>query len=206
MDGTDAAAIVEYWLGTEPGSPDAAVARREVWYRGGPEVDAEIAARFGDRIEAACDGALTGWEGTPEGALALVILLDQFTRNVFRGTADVYRGDALAWQVADRAVAGGRDGALPVTGRVFLYHPFHHSESLAEQNRGVALLEAMEAGAPPEWRPYVRRCIEGFGRHRDIVARFGRFPHRNRVLGRKSTAEEMAFLEADPERFGQGGR
>jgi uncharacterized protein (DUF924 family) len=130
-----------------------------------------------------------------------VILLDQFTRNLYRGTPEAYCGDPIALAVATRALA--LDRALSIPGRIFLYHPFHHSEVIAEQNRGVALLERLEQESPPEWRGYLRRSVLGFERHRDTVARFGRFPHRNRVLGRPCTPAEVAFLEADPNAFGQ---
>lgn len=204
--GPSAREIASYWLGDSTESPEKARARFELWYRGGPRVDEEIRRRFGARIAEARDGALREWEETGEGALALVILLDQFTRNIYRGTPEAYSGDALALAAAGRAVAMGSDRALSVTGRIFLYHPFHHVETLDGQNEGVRLLEVLEADSPPEWRSYVRRSVEGFGRHRDVVARFGRFPHRNRVLGRSSTAAEREFLAANPESYGQGSK
>ena len=196
--------IVDYWLGASPEGPAAADAERERWYRGGPEVDREIRTRFAERVAEARAGRLAEWESTPEGALAVVVLLDQFTRNIYRGTAQAYCGDALALAVAGGALAIGHDRALSIPGRIFLLHPFHHSESLAEQERGVALLRSLEPLAPPAWRAYVRRAVEGFARHRDVVARFGRFPHRNRVLGRASTPEEIAYLEQEPASYGQG--
>lgn len=204
MSDTIVRSIVDYWLGPSPEGPDAADAQRKMWYEGGPDVDAEIVERFGDHVVQARDGALDDWQGTSEGALALVILLDQFTRNIYRGTLGAYCGDDAAFAIATRAVAAGLDRALSVPGRIFLYHPFHHSEVLAEQDRVASLLEALEHEAPDEWKAYVRRSVEGFGRHRDIVARFGRFPHRNRVLERVCTPEEIAYLEGGPETFGQG--
>ena len=204
MSAPSARDIVTYWLGDSVAGPEAADAQRELWYRGGREVDRHIEARFGEAVVRAREGELDAWVATAEGALALVILLDQFTRNIYRGSLEVYSGDALAFAIADRAVSTAIDLELPVTGRIFLYHPFHHSETLAQQNRGVALLESLEAEAASEWQAYVRRSVEGFGSHRDIVARFGRFPHRNRVLGRASTPEEEAYLDAGAETFGQG--
>jgi len=195
--------VIEYWLGDAADSLAAAEARRELWYRGGPDLDREIERRFGPLVLAARGGALCEWEQSAEGALALVILLDQFTRNIYRGTAEAYSGDALAMEAAERTVESGRDLPLPVVGRIFLYHPYHHSESLAHQNRAVALVAAIEETTPVEWHPYIRHSVEGFGHHRDVVARFGRFPHRNRLLGRPATAEELAYLEGGGEHYGQ---
>ena len=204
MGDTSPAGILAYWLGRSAEGPSAAESQRGRWYQGGPGVDAEIAERFGPYVELARDQGLSDWEGSPHGTLALVILLDQFTRNIYRGTRDAYSGDALALEIAIRALARGRDRSLSVPGRIFLYHPFHHAEDLIEQERSVTLLEGLERVAPGEWKPYVRQRVEGFGRHRDIVARFGRFPHRNCVLGRPSSREETAYLQDDPETFGQG--
>ena len=195
--------IVSYWLGDSDKSPEAALKRHDVWYRGGSKVDEDIREQFEPLVVRAREGLLAAWEASPGGALGLVILLDQFTRNLFRGTREAYSGDRLAHEIATRAVAAGGDKSLTVAGRIFLYHPFHHSEDAAEQNRGVALLETLEREAPQTWGAYVRRSIEGFGRHRDVVVRFGRFPHRNRVLRRKSTPEELIYLESDPETYGQ---
>ncbi len=200
------AEIVEFWLGPGLESPEGASDRREWWYRGGEAVDEEIRARFGDLVPRARNGEFAHWRETPDGALAMILLLDQFTRHLYRGTPEAYCGDALSFEIVDRVIDEGRDLPLHPVARIWLYHPFHHAESVVEQNRGIALLEAMRDGAPDEWRPYVVRSIEGWGRHRDIVARFGRFPHRNEVLGRSSSEEERAFLAAGAEAFGQGQR
>lgn len=198
------AEIVQFWLGQSLDGPEAAFARRDWWYKGGPAVDEEIRSRFGALVPPARERQFPDWEGTPHGALALILLLDQFTRNLFRFTPEAYSGDALAFEIVNGAVAAGLDKALHPVERIWLYHPFHHSESPAEQDRGVALVTALRDDAPEEWHPYVERSIRGWTGHRDIVVRFGRFPHRNEVLGRPSTAEEIAFLEADGNSFGQG--
>ena len=203
MNAPGAGDVVNFWLGDSVHTPEAAAVQRELWYDGGPEFDARIASEYGELVVQARNRDLNDWATEPEGALALVILLDQFTRNIYRGTAEVYSGDALAWSIADQAVTSGLDHALPVTGRIFLYHPFHHSEVLVEQNRGVALLEAMQATSPPQWKAYARRSVEGFSGHRDIVARFGRFPHRNRALNRANTPEEDTYLKSGGKTFGQ---
>ncbi len=152
----------------------------------------------------ACDPELTGWRETPEGALALILLLDQFTRNIYRGSVDAYAGDEAAFGIVEHAIGRGLDRALHPVARIWLYHPFHHAEEVAEQDRGLALLQALRREADPAWHAYVERSITGWTRHRDIVARFGRFPHRNEVLGRESTPEELAHMAAGGESFGQG--
>ena len=198
------AGVVAFWLRDSLDSPDRARARHGWWYEGGPAVDEEIRARFGDLVPRACACELAGWEDTADGALALVLLLDQFTRNLYRGTAGAYAGDHLAFEVVSRAIDRGFDRSLHPVARIWLYHPFHHSEALAEQDRGLGLLRNLREHAEPAWHAYVERSIEGWTRHRDIVARFGRFPHRNAVLGRDSTAEERAHMAAGGRSYGQG--
>ena len=195
--------ILTYWLGKSAKSPKKAFARHAIWYRGGPKVDQEIRVRFLVRLDQARADLLAGWKNSSDGALALVVLLDQFTRNLFRGTPEAYSGDKLAQQIATHAVNAGHDKELSIPGRIFLYHPFHHSEARSEQNRAVSLLETLASEAPAAWRPYVQRSIKGFSGHRDVVRRFGRFPHRNQVLRRQNTAEESAYLESDPNTYGQ---
>ena len=196
--------IVTFWLSDSRDSPDRASARRGWWYRGGPEVDEEIRARFGELVLRALAGELSGWRETPDGALALVLLLDQFTRNLYRGTVEAYAGDACAFEIVNHAIDRGLDWALHPVARIWLFHPFHHREDVAEQDRGLALLRALRRDADPAWHGYVERSIRGWTRHRDIVARFGRFPHRNAVLGRDSTVREQAYMAAGGESFGQG--
>lgn len=158
----------------------------EQWFRGGDDLDAQILARFGDALERAKAGELDGWAATPDGALALLILLDQFSRNIHRGSADAFAQDEKALTVARSAIDAKFDKAQAPERRTFFYLPLEHSEDLADQERSVALFEAL---GDPIQADYARR-------HRDIIARFGRFPHRNPLLGRPSTAEEIAFLES----------
>jgi len=195
--------IVSYWLRESIEGPEQATAQRERWYQGGPEADAEIAARFTVRLKQALDGTLDGWGAGAEGALALVILLDQFTRTVYRGSDLAFAGDRKASEIAQAAIDSGIDRTLPVTGRIFLYHPYHHAESLDVQTRGIELINRIRGDAGPVWEAYLDRVVEGWNRHRSIVERFGRFPHRNAVLGRSSTAEELAYLDGGADRFGQ---
>ena len=174
--------ILGFWFGPAPH-----VERRE-WFRKDAEFDAGIRARFGATIEAALAGAFADWTTTPHGALARVVVLDQFTRNAYRDTARAFAGDALALETARAAVDAGRDRALDRFERWFLYMPFEHAEDLAIQERSLALFGALAAdtGEPGN--------IEWAERHAEIIRRFGRFPHRNAILGRASTTEEIAFL------------
>ena len=196
--------IVTFWLGASLEGAAAAAARRDWWYRGGAPVDDDIRARFGHLIPQACAGELAAWQSTPNGALALILLLDQFTRNIYRNTPRAYEGDVHAFEVVTTAIEQKLDTALPPVSRIWLYHPFHHSEDVGEQDRGIVLLNGLLRDAASEWHPYVELSIEGWTRHRNIVARFGRFPHRNAVLSRASTGEETKFLKTNGEAFGQG--
>jgi uncharacterized protein (DUF924 family) len=172
-----AAAVLDFWFG------DTEVARPE-WFRKDAQFDALIRARFGAAVERALQGAFLEWDATPEGALARVILLDQFTRNIFRGTPRAFAGDALALDAARAMVARGDDLRLPALRRQFVYLPFEHSEDIAMQRESLRLFAALNLGDLEEWAR----------KHAVIVERFGRFPHRNAILGRESTAEEIEFL------------
>lgn len=154
------------------------------WFNKDEDFDQACRDRFLLTYEAAARGDLNDWELTPGGALAVVLLLDQFPRNMFRGTRRVYATDHAALMAADRAVERGRDREVAPELRRFFYLPFMHSEALHHQDRSVTLNEGL---GDPE-------VLKWAGHHRDIIARFGRFPHRNDLLGRESTPEEEAFL------------
>jgi uncharacterized protein (DUF924 family) len=156
------------------------------WFEKDDAFDNEIRDHFLDTYTAAAGGRLAAWEEDPESALALVIVLDQFPRNMFRGYARTYAADPLARAVTERAIARAFDQRFPPVERRFFYLPHEHSENLADQERGVAL---NRAAGDEEGIKYAEI-------HADIIRRFGRFPHRNRVLGRTTTPEEQAFLDA----------
>ncbi|MYA17511.1 MAG: DUF924 domain-containing protein, partial [Gammaproteobacteria bacterium] len=176
--------VLEFWLGPAPDDPDSVVTASKRWYIADDGFDAEIRDRFGAAIEQAQRGFFADWAETPEGALALVILLDQFPRNAHRGTANAFAGDPVALAVAGRAVERGFDRGLACPGRAFLYHPFEHSEDLKDQERSVVLFETLAAQAPNEWHEFAADFVPYALAHRDVIARFGRFPHRNAALGR----------------------
>lgn len=187
---TEASDVLDFWLGPEPArdAPADDVAAR--WWKKDPAFDREIEARFGALVEKAKSRSLHGWASTARGRLALVVLLDQFTRNVFRDSGRMYDGDAYALELVAEGLAAAEDRNLHFAERYFLYMPLMHAEDLAAQDRCVALFDALVKGAPQlgDAAKYARA-------HRDIVARFGRFPHRNVLLGRTSTGEEIAFLK-----------
>lgn len=175
--------LFAYWFGADPTAvePEA----REVWFKTDPAFDAGIAEEFANDAELALAGDYDALTDSARGCLALVLMLDQFPRNLHRGTARAFAGDARARSVARHALEKGYDRQLPPAARMFLYLPFEHSEDIADQNLSVELFEPL---GNERWNDYAVR-------HRDIVQRFGRFPHRNAALGRESTPEEIAFLE-----------
>lgn len=168
--------VLEFWF-----SPRV----RPKWFIRSDDLDREISETFGELHARAASGALDGWAATPRGALALVILLDQMPRNMFRGTSEAFATDPQARAVTRAALASEFDHDLSQEERLFLYLPLEHSEDLADQERCVELMRQLDD--TPTWLDYAIQ-------HRDIIARFGRFPHRNGVLGRDSTPEECEFL------------
>jgi uncharacterized protein (DUF924 family) len=182
--------ILDFWflpLG-DPGRGKV----RETWFESTPEFDAEVGRRFSHLLDRAVNGALDSWTKSPDGALALILLCDQFPRHMHRRTADAFRGDAKARWAARLAIGRFYPAAFNMVMRAFFYMPFQHSEDLADQELGCALFEAMEN------EEYMKYALE----HRDVIARFGRFPHRNEALGRSSNEEERDYLTT-ANRFGQ---
>ena len=182
-----ARALLDTWFGP-PGDPERE-RHRDIWFKSTAEFDASLRNAFLADYEAGAAGELRSWEALPEGALALVLLLDQIPRNIFRGTPRAYASDAAARAAANRALARGFDRLVPEVWRRFFYMPYHHSENLADQQRSVALFGALPRD--PDRRGALRR----YGRpYVEVIERFGRFPHRNEILGRKSTQAEIALL------------
>jgi uncharacterized protein (DUF924 family) len=178
-----AADVLEFWFGVPPGPS------RAEWFRKDAAFDAQIRNRFGALHEAASRGELEAWRAARETMLALVVVLDQFSRNLHRGDPRAFAQDALALECANEAIARGDDRVLLPVQRQFLYLPLEHSEDLADQERCVELKRALEA------YPETRGLTEWAEKHRVIIARFGRFPHRNTALSRASTPEEIEFLK-----------
>jgi len=177
---TSADDVLHFWFE----ELDPGVANKPTWFKKDPAFDALLAERFGAAVETALTGGFAAWEDSADPCLALMLLLDQFPRNLFRGQAKAFAGDPRALACARRAVARAFDKGRPPEQSTFFYLPFEHSEDMADQDRAVALFTALNV---PHFLDYAHR-------HRDVIARFGRFPHRNQALGRATTPEEEAWL------------
>lgn len=177
--------VLDYWFDAQ----DARTAggARRLWFEKSERTDAEIRARFGALVNAALTGQLDAWAETPRGALALVVLLDQFPRNLHRGTAAAFGGDDRALALARRMVQQGWDRELSLEERWFAYLPFEHSEGAEDQRESLRLFAALARDGLPEPLIWAER-------HAEVIARFGRYPHRNEALGRASTAAELDYL------------
>lgn len=197
--------VHRFWFADVTGDPQAAKARDEIWYGTSPEFDAQIRDRFEPTIAVAGRGELASWETTPRSCVALVVALDQFPRNAYRNTPAAFERDARALEAARRGVATGYLDVLSIPEQAFLLMPYQHSEDVTVQREGVIWFERLHAKAPAEWHAFTANCLDFQRRHLEIVERFGRFPHRNAVLGRKSTPEEREYLASKPDTFGQGG-
>lgn len=200
---TDPIEIIDYWLGTDQQSVELIKKQCKLWYTANKDTDNTIRERFGEALHEAEAGQLAPWQATPEGSLALVILLDQFTRNLYRGTPDAWRNDSKALAVAEHAINTGQHLALSVPGRIMLYHPYHHAEDPHQQQKAVTLFSELKTAGGEAWEEEVENHLSFVRGHAKIVDSFGRFPHRNQILGRVSTTEELAYLEKDSRTFGQ---
>jgi uncharacterized protein (DUF924 family) len=195
IDGAGPAEVLDFWFGAPPLQP------RAEWFRKSDAFDALVRERFGLRVEQALTGALpAAWHASLPGRLAQTVVLDQFTRNLFRGSARAFAGDAQALALVQTMVANGEHTALHPLQRWFVYLPFEHAEDPALQDESVRLFAALAAEAPAggEVAAALAAALEGAldyaHRHRDVIQRFGRFPHRNAALGRSSSADEQAWL------------
>jgi len=180
--------VLDYWF---PGDPTRANA---LWWGKNEALDTEVRERFGPTLAAAKAGALDHWTATARGRAALIIVLDQLSRNIHRGDPQTYAADEQARALTLAGLEAGHDRELAPLERLFFYMPLEHSEELADQERCVALMRALADEVDADRRKQFAGFVDFAIAHRDIVARFGRFPHRNAVLGRPSTAEELAFL------------
>lgn len=188
-------AVLSYWFGDSVSTTAAELGpKMRRWYQGGPDMDAEIIARFGTTVEDAIAGKLSTWSSHPKGWLAELLVLDQLTRNVLRNSPRMYLGDERAQSLAIEAFDSKKAYALNVEERNFALMPLVHAEDLALQERGVAEMKLLVAEAPEALRGMLGMGIEQTNKYRDIIARFGRFPHRNEILGRTPTPDETEFL------------
>lgn len=181
--------LLDFWFGAA--TADGGYEHQLRWFRADPAFDAECSAQYADLCARAARGELDALQASAEGSLALVLLLDQLPRNIHRGRPEAFAADEKARAVARGAIERGVDRELPKLQRLFLYLPFEHSESLADQDLALELIAALGDEEQTYWARH----------HRDAIARFGRFPHRNAILGRDSTAEETAFLNSPEPSF-----
>lgn len=188
-------AVLEWWFGEPPLQPQAK------WFRRSKATDAEIAERFGAEHARAASGELDHWTATARGTLALVILLDQFSRNLYRDSEQAFACDGRARQLCLEALQRQLDAALHCLERAFLYMPLMHSEDRELHQTSVSLYEALHQSAPAELAAACKSFCEFAHRHKVVIDRFGRYPHRNSVLGRHTTAQEQAFLAEHPTGF-----
>ena len=188
------ATVLEVWLGAPVPTDASALTRQALWFTKSDALDQEIRSRFGAWVQDARAGRLDGWADTAHGRLALVLLLDQFSRNAWRGQPESFAGDAQALALALQAQDNGHWEAVAPLARFFLALPLEHAEDPALQARSVALFTQLAAQATPETQPVLSSALEFAHKHQQVIARFGRFPQRNAALGRTSTAEEAAFV------------
>ncbi len=186
--------VLAYWFG-DIDSPEARRKRFPIWFQGGAQADREITTIFGDTLEAASNMRLNDWALSPRGRLALIIVLDQFSRNVFRGTPRAFAQDAQALQLTLQGLRNQHGKRLAPLERAFLYMPLEHDENLGSQERCVELFRSLVRETPWPERSVVEGFLDFAEKHEVIIRRFGRFPHRNAILGRTSTPEEIEFLK-----------
>ncbi len=194
--------VLDFWFGDQSeGFPIED--KNYLWWSANPEVDEEIRQKFGELINLAGNGKLSSWHETVKGNLALIIVLDQLTRNVYRGTARAFEYDHITLEITKEGISKGIDLQLTVSECLAFYRTLQHSENIDDQNLCIELIEQMLQKSPEAIRSRIQEVLKFAIVHRDIVAKFGRFPHRNRALGRESTPFELEYLEAGGKRFGQ---
>lgn len=193
--------LVTWFEDEETGRRDLPQHKR--WFMGGKDLDTLLVERFSDVLDRMLSGEFEHWQHSPDGALASVILLDQFGRNINRGSARAFAGDAQALAISRYALENGFPDQCEFTQSVFFYMPFMHDESVESQQQCVDLMRSMVNSAPENQKKFATSSLESAIEHQQIIEQFGRYPHRNEVLKRTSTAEESAWLEEKNQRFGQ---
>ena len=197
----DPDAVLDFWFGPPGSNTEIAGRQGRLWFGKSLENDQAVIARFAGTLVAAAAGELDHWSATPRGRLALVIVLDQFPHHIHRDQPLAFATDPQALALSLAALEAGEEGALSRIERVFLYLPLEHAESLALQERAASLFHTLAHEAADDERALFDNYLDYAVKHRDVVARFGRFPHRNAILGRASTPEEVEFLKQPGSRF-----
>lgn len=197
-------AILSFWFKEQALSAPQIDHRLDIWFGEDAMFDHEIEKEFSDEIEAASNGKLDHWATRPKGRLALILLIDQFRRNIYRGTAEAFSKDKLALKLCVEGAMAKVDQGLTPIERVFFYMPLQHSESKKVQEKSVALYNRLADAVSATYRETMLTIAQFAELHKDIVDEYGRFPHRNKLLGRENTAQEAEFLAGDSPDFGQG--
>ena len=187
--------ILEFWFGTFPNAWTADASKRDMWFGNGAAYDAQIFSEFGADYFRAIEDELDSWQDSPRGRLALIILLDQFSRHVHRGAADAFAQDCKAQQLCIEGIGAGDDQNLHPVERSFFYLPLQHAEDIERQNLSVQAYEQLVQDVPEPYREPFEEALEWARKHHYVIERFGRFPELNEILGRESTAEEIAFVD-----------
>ena len=187
--------LLTRWFGDDPDDAAAGEKQAGLWWGQSAETDKMLSTDFGRAASAAAAGSLDHWTGSPRGRLALILLLDQLPRVIHRGTPGAFACDERALRIAEEGLASGADRRLRPIERVFFYLPFEHSEEPADQLKSVGLFEALADDVDEAWREHFGGYVDFAVRHKEIIDRFGRFPHRNVILGRESTPDEIEFLK-----------
>jgi uncharacterized protein (DUF924 family) len=195
--------ILSFWFREQALSAPQIDRRMDIWFSEDAVFDHEIEKEFSDDVVAACDGKLDHWAAEPHGRLALIILIDQFRRNIHRGSAAAFSKDKLALKLCVEGAMEKKDKGLTPIERVFFYMPLQHAESKKVQAKSLELYNRLAEAVSPTYRETFLTCAQFAELHKDIVDQFGRFPHRNVLLGRENTAEESEYLAADSPDFGQ---
>ncbi|CAD5107316.1 DUF924 family protein [Zestomonas carbonaria] len=187
--------LLDWWFGAGGAAAEVAGQRQRLWFGKRDSQDAEARERFGEWVGQALDGGLGDWAATPDGWLALILLLDQLPRMIYRDSPRAFAGDARAQALVAEGLEKGFEAGLPPIRQVFVYLVLEHAEDLAQQQRSVERFQALLDAAPAAERELFAGFLDYAERHREVIARFGRYPHRNAALGRPSTAEELAYLQ-----------
>jgi uncharacterized protein (DUF924 family) len=186
--------ILEFWFGTFPDAWSGDESKIDMWFQNGAAYDTEIFSRFGSDYFRAIEGELDHWAESPRGRLAMIILLDQFSRHIHRGCADAFAQDSKAQQLCTDGIGAGDDLNLHPVERSFFYLPLEHAEDIALQNLGVKAFRQLIQDVPQQYRKPFEVSLEWAEKHRYVIEQFGRFPELNEILGRESTSEEIEFI------------
>ena len=197
-------AVIAFWFREQELSAPQIDNRLDIWFGSDPAFDHEIKENFADDVEKASEGKLDHWASEPRGRLALILLLDQFRRNIFRDTPDAFAKDTVALKLCVEGAMQKKDKGLTPIQRAFFYMPLQHAESRKVQAKSVELFSKLASAVSPTFQETFLTMAQFAELHRDIIDRFGRFPHRNKMLGRDNTPDEDVFLAGESPEFGQG--